>query len=584
MQTVIERASKALLRCQQDDGSWAGKLTVNLAPSADLLILYRNYDLDLRDIEPDVVPPILNAQNDDGGWSAYPSGPSDLNTTAEIALGLSVCVNPPKDALEKAQRFINNHGGIKKTFFTIRLLYSLFKQWPSNQAAKVPLWLIWLPRGIGPISLPSWARVLSLSFMLLGDSGRRYPTARPSRNRAIEILRLTQDRNGSWYGMFTPTFLALLALKKQGFKVTDPMVQWGFRFIRSLQINQGDGITQERYQAKIWDTALALYTLRASGMPDDHPVISHAIDYLALRQIWHPHALKWASKNPTGGWAFEEDNTLFPDVDDTAAAVMALAKVRNERETEIERQVFRGVGWLLRQQNPHGGFGAFDREIRGGLLEWGARNWGRFFTSDRQWMWYCRTRDMATPDITGHALEAMITGGLTSANKAVGSAIDFLISAQTKSGAWRSRWGVGPIHGTSMALRGLKSAGLTKPHTFIMKAIRWLKSIQQPDGGWGEPPESLWRHELWGAGPSNPTQTAWAIMGLTATGEVESDEVKRGIEYLCRTQKDNGWWDEPHPTGVLMPPDSFLSYELYPLIYPLMALIRVKKERETGGI
>jgi squalene-hopene/tetraprenyl-beta-curcumene cyclase len=130
-----------------------------------------------------------------------------------------------------------------------------------------------------------------------------------------------------------------------------------------------------------------------------------------------------------------------------------------------------------------------------------------------------------------------------------------------------------------MALRGLRKAGLSKSTSCIAKATGWLKSIQQSEGGWGEPPESLWKRKLWGSGPSNPTQTAWAIMGLVAAGEVDSEAVKRGVEYLCRTQQENGFWGEPFPTGVLMPPDCFLSYELHPLVFPLMALIKVKEGR-----
>jgi squalene-hopene/tetraprenyl-beta-curcumene cyclase len=584
MQENIERAVKALLGRQQDDGSWAGRLSVNLAPSADVLILHRYYELGTHDIEGNFIPPILDGQNKDGGWSAYPSGPSDLDTSAEIALGLSVCINPPRAELDRAQRFIEEHGGIGKTFFTIKSLYALLDKWRWDKVWRIPMWLFWLPRGIGLASLPAWARLLSLCLLLMGDSGKKAPFSRDLRSRVIETLRLHQDRNGSWGGMFTPTFLALMALRKQGFKHTDPMVQWGFRFIHSLQSVRENGIVQERYLAKIWDTALAIRALRTCGLPDDHQAILRGIDYLSLQQIWHPHALKWASINPTGGWAFEEDNTLFPDADDTSAAVIALARLKGEREAEIERQMFRGVGWLLRQQNPHGGFGSFDKEIRGGIWEWGARIWGLMCSADRRWMWYYRTRDMATPDITGHAVEALFAGGLTSAHKAIGSAVDYLISSQTRSGAWRGRWGVGAIYGTSMALRGLRSAGVAKSHPCILKALQWLRSIQQPDGGWGEPPESLWKQELWGIGPSNPTQTAWAILGLVASGEVESQGVKRGVEYLLSTQREDGFWDEPFPTGVLMPPDYFLSYEFYPLIFPLMALIDVRKEKGATAV
>ena len=43
---------------------------------------------------------------------------------------------------------------------------------------------------------------------------------------------------------------------------------------------------------------------------------------------------------------------------------------------------------------------------------------------------------------------------------------------------------------------------------------------------------------------STPFHTAWAILGLMAAGEVDSHEVRRGAEYLMRSQQGDGLWKD----------------------------------------
>ena len=78
-----------------------------------------------------------------------------------------------------------------------------------------------------------------------------------------------------------------------------------------------------------------------------------------------------------------------------------------------------------------------------------------------------------------------------------------------------------------------------EPH--IRRAVHWLKRVQRPDGGWGEDCDTYFTRERAGQGiASTSFQTAWALLGLMAAGEVDSPEVRRGAEYLLRDTK-NEW-------------------------------------------
>ena len=55
-------------------------------------------------------------------------------------------------------------------------------------------------------------------------------------------------------------------------------------------------------------------------------------------------------------------------------------------------------------------------------------------------------------------------------------------------------------------------------------------------------------------------------------GETYSPEVKRGIEYLMRTQNKDGYWDEDDYTGTGFPRVFYLRYHMYCKDFPLWAL------------
>lgn len=66
-------------------------------------------------------------------------------------------------------------------------------------------------------------------------------------------------------------------------------------------------------------------------------------------------------------------------------------------------------------------------------------------------------------------------------------------------------------------------------------------------------------------------------MALIAAGEINLPAITRGIEYLVRTQRENGGWDEPHYTGTGFQMDFMINYHLYRDVFPLMALGRYRR-------
>ncbi len=96
-----------------------------------------------------------------------------------------------------------------------------------------------------------------------------------------------------------------------------------------------------------------------------------------------------------------------------------------------------------------------------------------------------------------------------------------------------------------------------------------------------------------GVGPSTPSQTAWALLGLLAAGDDRSDSIAKGVRWLLTRQDDNGTWDESVGvdltrqaiyTGTGFPRVFYLAYEMYRHYFPLLALTTYRRamERQSG--
>src|SRR6202000_378017 len=103
---------------------------------------------------------------------------------------------------------------------------------------------------------------------------------------------------------------------------------------------------------------------------------------------------------------------------------------------------------------------------------------------------------------------------------------------QEADGSWFGRWGTNYIYGTWSVLMSLAQAHIPSDDPMMKRAVAWLKLKQNADGGWGESNDSY----AWQSRPaedfgSTPYQTAWALLGLLAAGEVHSEAARRAAEY-----------------------------------------------------
>ena len=116
-------------------------------------------------------------------------------------------------------------------------------------------------------------------------------------------------------------------------------------------------------------------------------------------------------------------------------------------------------------------------------------------------------------------------------------------------------------------------AGVDPQHPAIARAVRFLCDHQNADGGWGEDMRSYDDRTYRAKGESTASQTAWSLLALLAAGE-RGGTVARGVDWLVRTQREDGGWDEEAFTGTGFPSFFYIRYHLYRVNFPIMALGR----------
>ena len=277
----------------------------------------------------------------------------------------------------------------------------------------------------------------------------------------------------------------------------------------------------------VWDTGLAAHAVMEADLAGDHPVVEAACEWLVGRQIRDVKGDWKANRGHLrpGGWAFQYWNDHYPDVDDSAVVVMALHRAGKERFRET---IERGAEWIIGMQSRSGGWGAFDADNEFHFLQ------------NIPFADHGALLDPPTADVSARCLSMLAQLGYDRSHPAVARVLAFLKREQEDNGSWFGRWGNNYVYGTWSVLSALHALGEDVQAPYIRKAAEWLKSCQRPDGGWGEDCATYWQYRRDEVKTSTPSQTAWALLGLMAASEVESDSVRRGVRVPPRGTSRGG--------------------------------------------
>jgi squalene-hopene/tetraprenyl-beta-curcumene cyclase len=622
----IRRAAHALMRQQRPDGHWVFELEADATIPADYVLL-RHYlgEPDDLELERKIGVYLRRIQGGHGGWSLFHGGAFDISASVKAYFCLKMIGDSP-DAphMARARAAILAQGGALRASVFTRILLAEFGELSWGDVPTIPVELVLLPRWF-PIHLSRmsyWARTFIVPMLVLAalrvrarnargiriqelfaTTGKAPPKApthkkrgwalffngldrvlkvaeplwpKSLRRRAIErcVGFVTEHLNGEdgLGAIYPPMANAVKMYDALGYPPEHPHRAIARRAIDKLLVIREDEAYCQPCVSPIWDTVLAAHALMEVGAEEAVAAARRGLNWLLPLQELEAKG-DWAERRPEvrpGGWAFQYRNTHYPDLDDTAVVVMAMDRARREFGTGAgyDEAVSRGAEWTVGLQSRNGGWGAFDADNVDHYL------------NNIPFADHGALLDPPTADVSARCVSMMAQLGETADSPAMRAGLNYLRREQAADGSWFGRWGVNYVYGTWSALCALNAAGLDAGDPCVRKAADWLIAIQNPDGGWGEDCTSYkLDYRGYEPAPSNASQTAWALLGLMAAGEVDHPAVARGIAYLRQTQDATGLWRQDAYTGGGFPRVFYLRYYGYPAFFPMWALARYRNLR-----
>lgn len=318
-----------------------------------------------------------------------------------------------------------------------------------------------------------------------------------------------------------------------------------------------------------WDTAFALQALAAA--PSGTAVaraVNRGTAFLVSQQIRQSFG-GFADNfriDPSGGWCFAGSWHGWPVSDCTAEALSAFAATGTHGA--YADVVIEGTRFLLRCQNPDGGFGSY--EPRRTRIDLEIANPAEIFANSMTERSYveCTASCLCALSETLQLCPADLRAAAEHASE---RAVQRLLQAQRMDGSFEGAWGVYFVYGTLFGIRGLLAGGLPGSHPAVRKACRWLLARQRPDGGFGESHLAALSHSYVPAARGQIIQTAWALLALLQAGDPEWPAIEAAARFLIARQTSDGSWPREQMVGIFFH-TALLHYDLYRCYFPLWAL------------
>ena len=621
----IQKATQALLACQRADGHWVFELEADATIPAEYVLL-RHYLGEPVDavLEAKIAVYLRRIQGEHGGWPLFRGGDLDVSATVKAYFALKMIGDSvDADHMRRAREALLARGGAERANVFSRIMLALFGFIPWRAVPVMPVEIMllpkWFPFHLDKISY--WSRTVIVPLLVLMA---KKPQARNAKGVRIDELFLeppqsmgpapkAPQQKASWFWFFRGVDNVLRATepyfpKRTRQRAVDKAVAWV-----SERLNGEHGLgaifpamansvmmfavlgypdnhpqraiarksvekllvvhEQEAYcqpcVSPIWDTGLTCHALLEVGGERVVGEVERGLDWLVPQQVLDVRG-DWIARRPDlrpGGWAFQHANPHYPDVDDTAVVAMAMDRVQGlSGPKDYDASLARAREWIVGMQSENGAWGAFDADNE------------YYYLNNIPFADHGALLDPPTDDVTARCLSMLAQFGETiTGNTAVARGVDYLRKTQLAEGSWFGRWGMNYIYGTWSVLCALNAVGLDRDAPEMRKAAEWLVAIQNEDGGWGEDGSSYkLDYRGYERAPSTASQTAWAVLGLMAAGEVDHPAVARGIKYLADTQGGDGFWNEPRYTAIGFPRVFYLRYHGYAKFFPLWAMARYR--------
>ena len=142
----IARARVWLLDQQHPDGYWCGELEADSMLESDYIFMHTLLGTGDPAKMERAVNEILRHQNEDGGWSLYPGGPSNISYGVKAYLALKI-MGWSKDhpIMVKAREWVLANGGVVECNTFTKIYLCALGQYDYNAVPAIPPEIVLFP-------------------------------------------------------------------------------------------------------------------------------------------------------------------------------------------------------------------------------------------------------------------------------------------------------------------------------------------------------------------------------------------------------------------------------------------------------
>ncbi|MBS2027525.1 MAG: hypothetical protein JST54_06415 [Deltaproteobacteria bacterium] len=599
----LASALEALAFHRQADGTYQGSLEVGVLGNVATIVVRRfseaRFGREAEQLELELARYLLGEQLPSGQFRAYPDGPPSREATKLAQLGLrrvlasnTLLAQPlhARDcarcasALEAAERALGREGEKPRDAVSLRGFRMLLEVIDANGPGSPPRVLPDVGTLAPPLKLVAWSLTAPfagaveraiypfitelgpLLELMLGGIRRRsalgvtfdaliHRTPRlekwleeDARLALLEHVLARQEATGAYFfsTMYTEFFVAAVAGELSHISST-PLRERAERALHDARaylsrsvVEASSGAYVRFLESDVWDTAGVGMAVLMGNAPALPPA-----------QLAHLARFVLAHQTRDGGWSFSRESPMT-DCDSTGFVLTFLGSLRAHRccpelDLELDAAIARAVDLLETWQADDGGFGAWGKsslEKRRGPV-------GELASI---------ALDVPTEDVTGRVLMGlgmvrkaaradpampMRLGSrrLESLHAIASRAHAFLLRMRDpRTGLWPARWTLGYLSGTAFVLAGLAENPFAID-SLCRDALATVLAAQNPDGGFGESPDSD-RFGNFVASPVSTVLQTFFAMDIMRTCGLRHDApaYQDALAFVLRKQSAHGLW------------------------------------------
>jgi squalene-hopene/tetraprenyl-beta-curcumene cyclase len=528
---AVTRATRALLALQREDGHFLFELEADATiPAEYVLLVHYLGEAPNVALEQKVGTYLRRIQCDHGGWALYFGGGFDISATIKAYFALKMIGDSPDSPhMQLAREAVLARGGATRSNVFTRILLALYGELPWRATPAIPVEMILLPRWF-PIHISKMSYWARTVLVPLLVLAALKPRARNPRSIHIPELFDPRAKKAQWRAPHQNFWWAAFFHVLDGvLKKIDPAWPAG---LRKKAIARCVAFVTERLNAE--DGLGAIYPAMANSV-----VMFDALGYAPD----HPDRAI-ARKSIENLLVFRDGETYcqpcVSPVWDTALAAHALMESGERTGAEVTRI----CEWLKMRQV---------LDVKG--------DWTETRPDVRPGGWAFQYNNAHYPDLDDTAVVVMALDRAMQSrlagsdfSQAIARGQEWVEGLQSRNGGWAAFDADNTYaylnnipfadHGalldpptadvTARCIGMLAQLGEPVDNPSIRAAVEYLARTQQNDGSW---------FGRWGV---NYIYGTWSVLaGLNAAGlDLASPLIRRAADWLIAIQNADGGWGE----------------------------------------